>query len=566
MWATERSDSYTATNDDKPTAKNGTTTGTVTSTNSISWTYSVTQETKSNKNPYSAYSDENGWQLGSSNSPCKAFSISTSGITGNITNIVVEAGSYNASSSINVTVGGNVFGTQGQTTGDGNVKKITFSGSATGEIIVSATASTRAFYFKSVTVTYDDGPAKLAHDLSWGITSKDVTYSEKPYGLPTLTNPHSLPIVYSSDNTSVATIDASGVVTVKNVTGSAKIYASTTGDDTYAAGSVYYTLNVTRKVVIEDGVFNFGFGENYESGAVYKTTSNIDMAETEWTAGNIILNVAGRNIWEEASGALKLYKASSSQTTPGNITLSCPSGNVITKVEFTGVTGTGALSNMDSNIGDYSVNGATATWTGAAPSINFTATNSTYIYTITVTYGTNYTQTVESYGWATYITPAPVQFNSGDAYVVTAASVADGLTIEGVTNVPANTPVLLKGAGDKTITVLTTAPDAPATNLLEVCNGTIASGKYPFVLAKNGEGACFKQWTGEAAVLNNRVVLPLNESIATARSIFMLDGETQGISDIVTISDNRYYDLQGRSVMQPKKGLYIVNGKKVIMK
>ncbi len=31
-------------------------------------------------------------------------------------------------------------------------------------------------------------------------------------------------------------------------------------------------------------------------------------------------------------------------------------------------------------------------------------------------------------------------------------------------------------------------------------------------------------------------------------------------------ASNRYYDLQGRSVMQPTKGLYIVNGKKVVVK
>jgi hypothetical protein len=31
-------------------------------------------------------------------------------------------------------------------------------------------------------------------------------------------------------------------------------------------------------------------------------------------------------------------------------------------------------------------------------------------------------------------------------------------------------------------------------------------------------------------------------------------------------SDNSVYDLQGRKVAQPTKGLYIVNGKKVVVK
>ena len=43
---------------------------------------------------------------------------------------------------------------------------------------------------------------------------------------------------------------------------------------------------------------------------------------------------------------------------------------------------------------------------------------------------------------------------------------------------------------------------------------------------------------------------------------------TAGIKDInrETITNNRYYDLQGRMVTNPTKGLYIVNGKTVVMK
>lgn len=55
---------------------------------------------------------------------------------------------------------------------------------------------------------------------------------------------------------------------------------------------------------------------------------------------------------------------------------------------------------------------------------------------------------------------------------------------------------------------------------------------------------------------------------AGARLVFF-DDETTGIADVRgKMSDGRceYYDLQGRQVAQPTKGLYIVNGKKVIIK
>ena len=89
------------------------------------------------------------------------------------------------------------------------------------------------------------------------------------------------------------------------------------------------------------------------------------------------------------------------------------------------------------------------------------------VWNITIAYTNKLTAEVKSYGWASYIAPAAVSFESGDAYVVTAASVADGLTAEGVSSVPAGTPVLLKGAGTKNITVIASAT-APATNLLSV--------------------------------------------------------------------------------------------------
>ena len=53
-----------------------------------------------------------------------------------------------------------------------------------------------------------------------------------------------------------------------------------------------------------------------------------------------------------------------------------------------------------------------------------------------------------------------------------------------------------------------------------------------------------------------------------APDFIALDGETTGIANVSreTISNNQYYTLDGRRVAQPTKGLYIVNGKKVIIK
>ena len=61
-----------------------------------------------------------------------------------------------------------------------------------------------------------------------------------------------------------------------------------------------------------------------------------------------------------------------------------------------------------------------------------------------------------------------------------------------------------------------------------------------------------------------------NNSGAGAREVdFSVDDELTGIKTVgsgVQNVENEYFDLQGRKVAQPTKGLYIVNGKKIIVK
>jgi hypothetical protein len=47
-----------------------------------------------------------------------------------------------------------------------------------------------------------------------------------------------------------------------------------------------------------------------------------------------------------------------------------------------------------------------------------------------------------------------------------------------------------------------------------------------------------------------------------------IEGDATGISEVRSMTEdgkNDIYDLQGRKVQNPGKGLYIVNGKKVII-
>lgn len=176
-------------------------------------------------------------------------------------------------------------------------------------------------------------------------------------------------------------------------------------------------------------------------------------------------------------------------------------------------------------------------------------------------------------GQATYI-PEGVE-----VYSVTAAAngYATLTAVEGV--LPANTGVILKNAGTYTFKTAGATGSAEG-NLLRgsvenayvagpayvLANGTNGVGLYKATLNKDAEGA-----VGTTHFLNNafKAYLPAN-AVTTAESRFLVfnfgDDNATAIEGIEAenTADAVVYDLAGRRVQKAQKGLYIVNGKKVI--
>lgn len=177
------------------------------------------------------------------------------------------------------------------------------------------------------------------------------------------------------------------------------------------------------------------------------------------------------------------------------------------------------------------------------------------------------TKDISVTGWATYVPAYPVQFREGTtAYIVKAIeNTTDQVALWKVACVPADTPLLLEGnPGSHSMDVLASAPSV-SDNLLQVSDGTV-SGDNIYVLANGNDGVGFYKWAGSAADLKGRVYLQLPTG---ARPFIALPGEEAGIDTIdhspLTIEDG-VYDLNGQRVQKPRKGLYIVNGRKVLVK
>ena len=115
-----------------------------------------------------------------------------------------------------------------------------------------------------------------------------------------------------------------------------------------------------------------------------------------------------------------------------------------------------------------------------------------------------------------------------------------------------------------------TTTDSPTTNYLTPSNGSAPAGSYVFA-RQNGAVGFFKVSSGLSTGLADKAYLEL-PSTAPSLDIEFDDGETTGIYKIEaddfdeTIGNGQMYDLQGRRVAEPAKGVYIVNGKKVIIK
>ena len=149
--------------------------------------------------------------------------------------------------------------------------------------------------------------------------------------------------------------------------------------------------------------------------------------------------------------------------------------------------------------------------------------------------------------------------------------------------IPKQTGFVLQGPANTTVTyqanVSGTEEDVTGNLLVGTATGqqfSSAGYKY-YIFAMGGQGPGFyKQGTRGGASIKlkpHRAGLCLDEAVAPAKS-FIIDfdaarreAETTGIHGVrpeMQRRDNTVYDLQGRRVVNPTHGIYIINGKKII--
>ena len=180
----------------------------------------------------------------------------------------------------------------------------------------------------------------------------------------------------------------------------------------------------------------------------------------------------------------------------------------------------------------------------------------------------------------TFSSTLPLDFTGTGVEAYTAAynSTTQKVELTRVYKVPANTGLFIKGTADD-IPVLTGDADVIGTNNLVAVSAetTVAATdgdntNYVLALAdKNDEsqGVVFLK-AADTTVGAGKAYLQIPTASAPAPQLMLSFGDVIATGINMVQGDgfkvNGYYDLQGRKVMNPKKGLYIVNGKKVVIK
>ena len=388
---------------------------------------------------------------------------------------------------------------------------------------------------------------------------------------------------FTSEDPSIATVSYNSSTKVVTVTGVAAgtTTISATGDATATYNAINKAIAVTVKhtelesnAVDVMGPFGYSyFGLTPEGSNAY---AQPDVTSTEKT------DAYGVGIsWARAgsSNTMPRFDADYARFYKGNIlTITAPTGCAISKIVFTEPSsGKDWKGDMDASTGDY-IN-AEKTWYATSADVTSLV--------LTEKTGTNRIGGIKVYLMATsmsFTIPASGYMTIGsicdldylkaipayelEAYVVTAVS-GSTLTLEEIPHIPAGEGVILKGTPGTTYTIPVFEHGyTVSTNLLKVSDGTVKGGDGIYALAEMNSVVGFYKVAETVTIPAGKCYLntaaPAPDYLA-----FYFNGGTTGVNDVRSkMADVRgeVYDLQGRNVAQPSKGLYIVNGKKIIIK
>ena len=578
----------------------------------INWTL-----TTSNGKMYASYDTDRGQQLCSNGSPANPrpsyIYLSTTGFSGNITSVKVNtSGGSGINAKLGISVDGKEFG---------NEKTITktatdyeFTGSATGKLSINWTSINKGIYIKSIEVTYEATTGKPAPALSFAEASvtKNLNESGGIISLQTISKPADLDasvITYKSSDNETAKVDGGNIYMYK--TGTVTITATSAETDKYAAGTASYKLVIVDSSSAETKSVTFIAGQ--QMGTQDAHGKKDEMSQDGVTVLSTNAALAAKSTLDEYTYRFYMRSQTTISTKVGKIT----------EIHFVGSGNKNnySLKNLSSTDNNYtSTQDDYGVWTGSAKEVVFNASTQVRAVQIIVTivmpksYTLDETSTqnvIENCSYANVTLKRTVESSHWNTFCVPFSLTADQITkyfgegtllrtYEGdfnnnianfkvVDNIEAGKPYLLKPGNAVVENPTFEEVSIVATNLDTYKNpqavGDAAmfqmKGIYNHVtLAQNetnlylGEGNLFYYPAdAEACEMNGLrayFIVPENTDINKLRA--NIDGTATSLGAIFNTEENNapVYNLQGQRVGSSlgslKSGIYIKNGKKVVVK
>ena len=448
----------------------------------------------------------------------------------------------------------------------GKYVKIGFNSSSTGanksKLIVDDVVFTYSSSLETPTWSLD--PASATVDMGESVNLQ-------------LTTNYDGTLAFESANEGIATVSYNSttkVITVSGVSaGSTTITATGSATSNYQAITKNITVLVNHPELPNNVIDVMGpLGYSYFGLTADKGTSPNEYAQPSEDSREITDAYGVTLLLEKGEGSTALrYDAKYLRWYKNNtLTITAPNGSYIRKIVFTepstGAQWDGTSVTVDK--GDYSE--ALKTWFATeedVTSVVFTndATKRIGGIEVYLMKTTPLPITISSAtGFATVFTYAPLDFS-------TATVTGNTVTLTQVDNVPANTGIVLKGdVKTHNVPVIASSTtgkgDLTGSVTEDLVYDSEATKDY-FYLGINAGKAQFKRLTS-GSIGAGKAYLALDKS-TTARELDVVFDETTALtlvnSEKRTVNSD-IYNLAGQRVAQPTKGLYIVNGKKVVIK
>ena len=461
----------------------------------------------------------------------------------------------------------------------------------TATVTVTATPSNTNLY-KPVVANFDvtvQAAVMSENEISLAASSGSTVYGTPLNVNYTIADGYDGTMSYTIANSAIAdvTIGASAITFTPKAVGTATITISAPATATFnAAENVQYTLTVTAPegvstaAVLGEETYTFDLSDNsdWEFPTDYATGEN-----TYTKDGKTITLYAESNGYKHLGSALLIGKSGSTLTLPAF-------DRPVTKISTTGVTGASGKVTQNIFVGETAVSTVTTSAAvdheyeiaseyqaaGTIYTLKVTNANNTQLSDITVHMQGGIAVKLNAAGYATYCSQYPLDFSKAEGYTAWQITGVDGTTItfsQITGSVKGGTGILLKGPATEPRTTITLTSVNSSTvlddNLLE---GTLA----PTYVADNEyyglSGNLFKK-VNAGTVPAGKALLPASEvSGARELTFFFEDSETTGINSIengkLTMENGAWYTLGGQKMngKPATKGIYIINGKKVVIK